>query len=100
MWQRLRTFLAHLRTAWRLAWTTPWVPALAELVASPVYQGALYGVRKCGLDASLKGAQNEALRREAIEWAGHWYREQGLRPHPWEVRVCVELAVGQVKGYL
>jgi hypothetical protein len=64
------------------------------------YTGAVFGVHKCGLDVSLKAAHNEHLRAEAIEWAGHWYKEHGLAPHPWDVRLCVELAVGQLKGYL
>ena len=100
MFTRLRAFVARLRFAWGVSLSCPWLLSLARLTGSDVYQGAEYGVKKAGLDVSLKGAQNEHLRREAIEWAGHWYREHGVTPHPWDVRMCVELSVGHLKGYL
>ena len=74
--------------------------ALDLLLDSPAMEGALWAVTKTGLDVSLKAAQNEQLRAEAVEWAGHWHREHGVPVHPWQVRACVELAVGKLKGYL
>lgn len=100
--------LTRLRAWWRLMqrrWAllrSPHVEALErveEILGSSTYRGALYACRKGHVDANLKAAHNEALRREAVEWAGHWYREAGLKPHPWDVRLAIELAVGHVKGY-
>jgi hypothetical protein len=100
MWTALRQWVARLRWAWAIAPHMPWLAQLSTLRTSQTYTGAVFGVHKCGLDVSLKAAHNEHLRAEAIEWAGHWYKEHGLAPHPWDVRLCVELAVGQLKGYL
>jgi hypothetical protein len=100
MFTRLKQFIARLRFAWNFASRMPWMISLVDLAASTTYKGAEYGVQKAGLDTSLKGAHNETLRCEAIEWANHWYRDQHISPHPWEIRICVELAVGRLKGYI
>jgi hypothetical protein len=103
----LRKVGARIRLAWRLSWGTrhatdrrDTLAALDLLLDSAVMEGAIWAVQKTGLDVSLKGAQNEMLRAEAVEWAGHWCAEHHVGSSPWQVRVCVELAVGQLKGYL
>ncbi len=102
MLTRVRAFVTRLRLAWRLAGCAEGeaLARIVPLLSSETMAGAVFGVQKTGLDISLKAAKNEALRAEAIEWAGHWYREQGLTAHPWQVRFCVEWAVGKLKGYL
>jgi hypothetical protein len=102
MWTRIKVFVARLKSAWMLAGCHDHAALLriVDLLGSDTMDGATFAVQKNGLDTSLKAAQNDALRAEAIQWASHWYKERHLSPHPWDVRMCVELAVGKLKGYL
>lgn len=99
---RLRMLWRRLRLAWTLARSPhlSTLPVLLTILDGRVYEGCTWAVRKTGLDVSLKGALNEQLRAEAIQWAKAWCREYGVQAHPWVLRIGVELAVGRLKGYL
>jgi hypothetical protein len=97
----LKALFARLRLAWRLS-VSPHASTLvlvAGLLDSPIYEGALFACRKGQADRDIKAAGNELLRSQAVEWSYHWYRDRGMAPHPWQVRLAIELAVGELKGH-
>ena len=102
MLTRLQAFIAHIKLAWQLLFSShlATIAVISALLESPIYKGAIFSCNKGQIDKDLKVAGNDTLRSEAVEWAGHWYKANNVKATAWETRLAVELAVGELKGYL
>jgi hypothetical protein len=103
----MRGTWARVRLAWRLVWNTRQdaahlyaIDQIDRLLSSVTMAGATWATRKTAMDASLKGAQYNQVRAETVEWTKAYCAERGVVPTSWQLRVCIELAVGRAKGYL
>ena len=87
MLTRLQAFIAHIKLAWQLLFSShlATIAVISALLESPIYKGAIFSCNKGQIDKDLKVAGNDTLRSEAVEWAGHWYKAnnvKNLQLHP------------------
>lgn len=105
--------LTWLRARWAraiLGWQVAWSPieeadlarvhAINRLLSSDVMTAARWAVHKTTMDGSLKGAKYNQVRAETVEWTKAYCAQHGVTPTNWQVRVCIELAIGQADGLL
>ena len=99
------TFIARLKYAWT-AFRDPYqvednmlwgkrVKALKALLADDINNPIRRAVDKVNLDSLT---DNEARRRDAFEWVGH-YSEHRADWDSWKTRFLIEWVVGEHKGY-
>lgn len=92
-----------LKRAWKVLWLGESYCRLLksmDYIDSPKYKAAVYAVTKVGLDPILSKGRHEVKRAEALEWMGHWLKENNTNATEWEKRFLVELVVGIKAGYL